>query len=592
MSRPLCIVLCALAGCSFELVEHADTVSPGETFPVDLHLRGGGDHTGSAMVCAGLPAGWQVTGASYTGSVDGDAAVSGMAVRHTAQESWFGDSDDVSWSCWQRAEVSAYTDASHGVLTLDVAVAPDATGRHTLLWTLGTSGTSGEYISARAASTVRVQAPGHPLDRLADTDATLVGVRTGATATGFVAVDADSTWTSDDGTVWSPRTPGLAGVDALTAGGGAVHALVAGAVWRYDAAWSLVGTPPGPAASSVVATDAGVIALASDGDAVTAHRYDGATWQVLTPPAGAEVDGLVAAEGHLAWLTWDRSARHAGVAVREAGAAQWSTVDAPPLAPSQAVYDRVGIAPDGSLMWARNRVGPEGGVVELWLGDASSSWTLAGQVPAGDGGEPSTPRWTASGWVVYDGWGSVLSVDVDGVVTRHGARKSTADASVLTAGRDVLLTVDGAPHGVAHFDALPAVPDTTFQPGRVGEPYEVALADYDGAQLGVLGLPAGLQCNGRVVAGVPEQAGVFALTVTAVDAWGRSVAAPAELVIDSVLPDADLPEDVDEEREPPGADIDDGLDADLVSSGCSHLPVSPGWGLLLGLVALRRRSRR
>lgn len=602
------LVWVCLVGCAFDAVEHSDQVDAGELLSVTLRLRGGGAATGTAAVCAGLPVGWDVEHASYTGSVLGVDSFSGLAVEDLLAANGLGTRPDVEWSCWSKPGEHDWVDASSGVVQLSVRVPADASGRKSLFWSLGTTGLTGELLSATATSTVRVHAAGHPLDGAADVIVASDGDAVLATPTGFMSIGNTGIFESPDGLAWSLTGDGLADVVGAVFGGETLWAWTDDALsrWTPQDAWQSVQVPWTMGMHGVARGDG---LLVSDDSASALQFVQPDTVSARSVPDGAEPDGLAASGDSVVWRLWNRSERRPEVAHSSDGGVSWTTVGPPMLPRAVGQHDRVGVAYTGDMLWASVSATSTGAKVSLWQGAQTGDWIGLGSWPVGELDPTTTPKACDGRWVVGLPWGGWLAVDVDGTVSRHALGRSVADVEYICAAGVVAVTEYGRVTGVGEWVRAPDLTDLTLPVGMVGEGYRAMVGSPEWTTH-IDGLPDGLTLAQGIVTGAPVVAGLFGLEVESRDVWDRVASASVVLTIDEA--DVEVPDDVDTDTDidvdtneavESGTDVgsgDDSLGGDrdeeasvdgLSASGCSTA-ASPMWLLwpVLGLLlALRRR---
>ncbi|MGK0347629.1 MAG: hypothetical protein ACI855_003716 [Myxococcota bacterium] len=610
MNKPIAGLLCAgLAGCAFDSVEHASHVEAGAVLGVTLRLSGGGAVSGSAAVCAGLPVGWTVERASYTGSASGADVISGMALEDLQAAMQFGVRPDVVWSCWTHAGDEEWGDASSGVVSMDIHVPPHASGPHALLWSLGTTGLAGELLSATATSTVRVSSPGHPLDAVADLAAGSVGEAVVGTPNGFLSIGASNLSMSTNGIDWSVTGEGVADLVGASYGGDTLWAWTHDSLsyWTPQEAWQPSELVWSTDSMDAIAMGSGLLVVEDDNG--TLQQVDQGGAQAGVVPQGAEPGGLVGSGSHVVWRLWNSTLRQPELGYSQDEGISWLTVSAPVLPIAVGQYDRVGVSQDGTLLWANVSSTSTGAHASLWYGSAAGDWQALGTWAVGELAPTTTPVACNERWVVGLPWGGWLAVDDGGVVSRHALGRSADTAEYLCAGAVVAVVQAGQVSGVAAWANAPDLSALVLPDGVVGDAYSTRIAPTQWT-VQIDGLPSGLTVDEGRLLGVPAQAGVFEVRVEATDAWSRAGVAVLSLNIDEAS--VELPDDPDTDAAEPDSDTEgedvvvedlDTDDRDLApvsdtasvdvqpAGGCNTVPAPQFlmWPLLGVLLGLRRR---
>ncbi len=598
-----------LMGCAFAAVEHVSHIEAGALLGVTLRVSGGGSVSGSAAICAGLPVGWTVEGARYAGSVSGSDTLSGTAIEDPQAAIQFGVRPDVVWSCWTHAGTEEWGDASVGVVNMDIRVAVDASGPHPLMWSLGTTGLTGELLSAMATSTVRVDSPGHPLDGASQVASGSDGDAVIGIPTGFLSVGELGVSTSTDGIEWSVAGVGLAGLAGASYGGDTLWAWTDDALlcWTQEEAWQPIDIAWATESVDAVAVDSGLLVVG--GETSTLRHIDRIGAQARMVPVGAEPGGLTTSGAHAVWRLWNDTLRQPELRYSQDAGSTWSTVSGPALPQAVGQYDRVGVSSTGSMLWVNVASTPAGAHASVWLGGPSGEWQGMGAWPVGELAPTTTPVACDGRWVLGLPWGGWLAVDDRGTVSRHALARSADGAEYLCSGDVLTVIEDGNVAGVASWIDAPDLGELTLPVAVVGDAYNtrVGLAEWDTT---VDGLPDGLSLIAGQLLGVPTVSGAFDLHVQARDEWSRMDDRRLTLLVDEadvdVLDDPGT-NDVDGDHEV-GTDVvladedTDGADqgdSDATASvdiqptsGCSSVsgPSFLIWPTLFLLLGLRRRQ--
>ena len=604
MNKSIIASLCVgLAGCAFDAVEHASHVEAGGLLGVTLRLSGGGTVSGAAAVCAGLPAGWSVEGASYTGSASGADDLSGTALEDPQAAIQFGVRPDIVWSCWTHAGAEDWGDASAGVVSMDIRVPLDASGPQALLWSLGTTGLTGELLSATATSTVYVDSPGHPLDAASQTASWTEGGAVIGTPTGFLSVGELGLSSSTDGVSWSVTGEGLVGLTGASYGGDTLWAWTDDALscWTPLDAWQLVDVAWSTSNVHAVALDSGLLVV--DDETATLEQVDQVGVYDRVVPSGAEPEGLAASGTHAVWRLWNATLRQPELGFSSDSGVSWTTVPAPAIPQAVGQHDRVGVSADGGFLWANVASTSTGAHVSLWRGRAAGGWQALGVWPVGELAPTTTPVACGERWLVGLPWGAWLAVDGNGTVSRHALGRSADAIEYLCSGDVMTVVQSGRVTGGAAWVDAPDLSALALPVGVVGDAYSAPVGQSEWTTT-MDGLPSGLSLVAGQLSGIPDQAGEFDVRVQATDEWSRTDVVQLSLLVEQAdvddldTDDADTEPGTDSILEDEGTfDIDPG-DADDTASldiqptgGCSTVPAPLflSWPALFLIFGCRRR---